>query len=97
MTKRYFISGYSVWDSYNNNRRVDTRSKPICDLLNQLSDENEQLKKELKVYRKVASCSDCKYHNYDWDIHDGYGGEEYEVCDKGNDVTYGICEEWEEL
>jgi regulator of replication initiation timing len=42
--KRYFVSGYSVWDSYNNERRVDTRSKPICDLLNQLNDENEQLK-----------------------------------------------------
>ena len=63
----------------------------------ELRKENEQLKQELKVYRKVASCSDCKYHNYDWDIDDGYGGEEYEVCDKGNDVTYGICEEWEEL
>ena len=34
---------------------------------------------------------------YDWDIDDGYGGEEYEVCDKGNDVTDRICEEWEEL
>ena len=57
----------------------------------------QELKQELKVYRKVASCSNCKYHNYDWDINDGYGGEEYEVCDKGNDVTNGICEEWEEL
>ena len=42
--KRYFVSGYSVWDSYNDNRRIDTRSKPICDLLNQWNDENEQLK-----------------------------------------------------
>ena len=42
--KRYFVSGYSVWDSYNNNRRIDTQSKPICDLLNQLNEENEQLK-----------------------------------------------------
>lgn len=63
----------------------------------ELKAENEQLKKELKVYHKVARCSNCKYHNYDWDIDDGYGGEEYEVCDKGNDVTEGICEEWEEL
>lgn len=63
----------------------------------ELKQENEQLKKELKVYRKIASCSNCRYHNYDWDINDGYGGEEYEVCDKGNDVTDGICEDWEEL
>lgn len=70
---------------------------PLCDLLNSLNDENKELKKELKIYRKVASCSNCKYHNYDWDINDGYGGEEYEVCDKGNDVTEGICEDWGEL
>ena len=46
--KRYFVSGYSVWDSYNNDRRVDTRSKPICDLLNQLNDENEHIKQTIK-------------------------------------------------
>ena len=69
----------------------------IANYWNGLYKENEQLKQELKVYRKVASCSNCKYHNYDWYIDDGYGGEEYEVCDKGNDVTEGICEEWEEL
>lgn len=61
--------------------------------LNRLTEENEQLKKELKVYRKVASCSNCHYHNYDW-FDDG---DEFEVCDKGNDVTEGICEDWEEL
>lgn len=61
--------------------------------LNNLSDENERLKKELKVYRKVASCRNCHYHNYDW-FDDG---DEFEVCDKGNDVTEGICEDWEEL
>ena len=68
-----------------------------CDLLNKLTEENEQLKKELRVYRKIASCHNCHYHSYDWNIDDGYGGEEYEVCDKGNDVTEGICEDWEEL
>ena len=67
------------------------------DMLNHLNEENEELKKELRIYREVASCSNCKYHNYDWDINDGYGGEEYEVCDKGNDVTEGICEDWSEL
>ena len=72
-------------------------AEEVCDLLNALHEENMELKKELRIYRKVASCSNCKYHDYDWDIDDGYGGEEYEVCDKGNDVTDGICEEWEEL
>ena len=65
----------------------------LWEFLNKLNDENEQLKKELKVYRKVASCSNCHYHNYDW-FDDG---DEFEVCDKGNDVTDGICEEWREL
>ena len=65
----------------------------VVGLLNGYDKENEQLKKELKIYRKVASCSNCHYHNYDW-FDDG---DEFEVCDKGNDVTDGICEEWEEL
>jgi len=72
-------------------------SDKATEKIKELEKENEQLKKELKVYHKVARCSNCKYHNYDWDIDDGYGGEEYEVCDKGNDVTEGICEDWEEL
>ena len=70
----------------------------------ELLKENEQLQlrlkfclNKLKVYRKIASCGNCQYHDYDWDIDDGYGGEEYEVCEKGNDVTDGICEDWEEL
>ena len=61
--------------------------------MGRLEEENEQLKKELQIYRKVASCSNCRYHNYDW-FDDG---DEFEVCDKGNDVTDMICEEWEEL
>ena len=62
-------------------------------LLNELADENEQLKQELAIYRKLISCSNCKYHNYDW--YDD--GDEFEVCDKGNDVTDGICKDWEEI
>jgi len=61
----------------------------IIDLLN----ENEQLTKELKVYRKLANCKNCEHHSYDW-FDDG---DEFEVCDKGNDVTEGICEDWREL
>ena len=56
-----------------------------------LSDENKELKRELQTYRKVVGCFNCHYHNYDW--YDD--GDEFEVCDKGNDVTEGICKEWE--
>lgn len=69
----------------------------ITDLLNHYEEENKRLKSELRIYRKVASCSNCEYHNYKWNVDDGYGGDEYEVCDKGNDVSEGICEEWEGL
>ena len=69
----------------------------FVDLLNQLNEENNQLKKELKIYRRIANCGNCMYHNYDWDVDDGYGGEEYEVCDKGNDMSDRICVDWEEL
>lgn len=72
-------------------------SKEAENKIKELAEDNEKLKKELKVYRKIASCSNCRYHDYDWDINDGCGGEEYEVCDKGNDVTDGICEGWEEF
>ena len=58
-----------------------------------VSEENEKLKKELRIYRKLVSCGNCEYHNYDW-FDDG---NEFEVCEKGNDVTEGICEDWEEL
>ena len=65
----------------------------IVELLNELSEENEQLKSELKIYRKVANCGNCHYHNYDW-FDDG---DEFEVCDKGNDMSDRICEDWVEL
>ena len=78
---------------------LDTHKHPLWStreaerIVNKLKQENEQLKQELKIYRKVANCSNCRYHSYDW-FDDG---DEFEVCDKGNDVTDGICEEWEEL
>lgn len=59
----------------------------------ELSKENEELKSELKIYRKIASCSNCDYHNYNW-FDDG---DEFEVCDKGNDMSDYICEDWREL
>ena len=68
-------------------------SKEAENKIKELSEENEELKRELQTYRKVAGCFNCRYHNYDW--YDD--GDEFEVCDIGNDVTEGICEKWEEL
>lgn len=72
----------------------------VVDALNELDSENQKLKKEneelkseLKIYCNVANCENCKYHNYDW-FDDG---DEFEVCEKGNDVTEGICEDWRKL
>lgn len=59
----------------------------------ELKNENEELKATLRTYRKVANCRNCDYHNYDWRS----DGDEFEICEKGNDVTEGICEEWREL
>ena len=59
----------------------------------ELAKENEELKSELKIYRKIANCRNCHYHNYDW--YDD--GDEFEVCDKGNDMSDWICKDWREL
>jgi hypothetical protein len=64
--------------------------------LNELSNENEQLKQQLKDYHNAFDCSQCKYQNYDW-FDDG---NEFEVCDKGNheELMYNhSCKDWEEL
>ena len=65
----------------------------IVDELNKLWNENEELKSELKIYRKVANCGNCDYHDYDC----REDGDDFEICKKGNDVTEGICEDWREL
>lgn len=68
----------------------------LCDMLNELNNENEQLKKELKIYERIATCSNCKYQDYDW-FEDG---DEFEICKKGNNnqqIEYHICKEWEEF
>lgn len=68
----------------------------LCDLLNTLYDENEELKQALKDYHNVFDCSQCRYHNYDWFS----DGDEFEVCDKGNNeaqMYYHSCKDWEEL
>ena len=108
MTKKRFTLGYvcgdfglidnDEWTDLHSMSENSEKNVRICiNKLNELADENEQLKKELKIYHKVANCSNCAYHNYDWYVDDGYGGEEFEVCDKGNDMSDRICEDWEEL
>lgn len=74
-----------------------------CKALNELHSENEQFKqsqksilRELLIYRRIASCSNCKYQNYDW-FDDG---DEFEICEKGNNeqqIAYHICKEWREI
>lgn len=68
----------------------------IVKLLNELHEESEQLKAQLKDYHNAFDCNQCRYQNYDW-FDDG---DEFEVCDKGNNeaqMEYHSCKDWEEL
>ena len=68
----------------------------VTTALNELINENEQLKEELKKYTDAFDCSQCRFQNYDW-FDDG---DEFEVCDKGNNEAQMYnhsCSEWEEL
>ena len=44
--KRFIMTGYAIWDSQNNNRRVSTET--AYKLLNELNDENNELKQLVK-------------------------------------------------
>lgn len=64
--------------------------------LEQLTKENNELKHEIMEYYQIVNCGNCRYHNYDW--YDD--GDEFEVCDKGNDeqlIYKKFCKEWEQL
>lgn len=79
-----------------NNHRLKAKCGLMEREIERLRNENEQLKQELKIYRKIATCSNCKYQNYNW-FEDG---DEFEICEKGNNnqqIEYHICEEWEEF
>lgn len=92
-SEREFKNGYCIiTDKDDTAYSIDE----LVELLNEFQKENEELKSELKIYRKVASCSNCKYQNYDW--YDD--GDEFEICEKGNNnqqMEYHICKEWEEF
>lgn len=54
-------------------------------------------RKEKKQEKDYVDCSQCSYHNYDWNINDGYGGDEYEICEKGHELYPKECEYFDEL
>lgn len=70
--------------------------RSLVNVIGYVTDENEQLKTQLRDYHNAFDCSQCKYQNYDW-----YNeGDEFEVCDKGNNeaqMEYHSCKDWEEL
>jgi len=68
-------------------------SDKATEKIKELEKENEQLKNELKIYRKVANCRNCDYHDYDC----REDGDDFEVCNRKNDMEDGICEDWREL
>ena len=97
MTKKRFVWGGTdeepTFKDLETGREYPSEEYSLLEFINELSEENESLKSELKIYRKVANCSNCNYHNYDW--YDD--GDEFEVCDKGNDLSDRICEDWRKL
>ena len=96
MTKRY-LNVLTTTDIKDTVTGELIRGSGIGDLLNQLNNENEQLKSQLRIYRRIASCSNCDYHDYDEFENSDGSYDEFEVCRKGNDVTERICENWKEL
>lgn len=84
---------WAICEDKTSARRVVTALRDLQRGGRRLEKDNERLKSELKIYRNVANCGNCDYHNYDW-FDDG---DEFELCEKGNDMKYHICEDWEEL
>ena len=89
----YMIYDEDKEDAYFISCKDESNADYLVVLLNDLNDENNELKSELKIYRKVANCRNCDYHDYDC----REDGDDFEICKKGNDVTEGICEDWREL
>ena len=58
-----------------------------------LQAENKRLRSILRIYRDVANCYNCDYHDYDCRS----DGDDFEVCEKGHDMSYSICKDWREL
>lgn len=97
MTKKRFIEIPSIKTIQDSETGIAytfcTVDDDFLKLVNNLANENKRLQKKLKIYRRIASCDNCYYHNYDW--YDD--GDEFEICEKGNDVDNRICKDWEEF
>ena len=59
--------------------------------------ELEEKGKKNKTKKDYIDCGQCEYHDYDWDVNDGYGGDEYEICEKGNELFPKECKDFKEL
>ena len=59
--------------------------------------ELEEKGKKNKTKKDYIDCTFCEYHNYDWDIDDGCGGDEYEICEKGHELFPKECKDFKEL
>ncbi len=98
--KRFIVDGIMVIDLEDKIPSILTNNKKqqerFIKNLNELHEENRELKKEVMEYYRIVNCGNCRYHNYDW--YDD--GDEFEVCDKGNTerLMYNqFCDEWEQL
>lgn len=52
---RFFMSGYMIWDSQNDNRRVSRET--ACKLLNELYEENQDLKKANEILMTLCEAN----------------------------------------
>ena len=98
--KRFWVESHSggLFTIFDNGKIIPfcEDGKQLEDTLNNLNDENKELKSELKKYHDAFDCGSCQHRNYDW--YDD--GDEFEVCDKGNNeeqMDNHSCKDWEEL
>ena len=75
--------------------KYDYVKKAIDDI--PMSRELEEKGKKNKTKKDYIDCTFCEYHDYDWDVNDGYGGDEYEICEKGNELFPKECKDFKEL
>lgn len=59
--------------------------------------ELEEKGKKNKTKKDYIDCTFCEYHDYDWNIDDEYGGDEYEICEKGHELFPKECKDFKEL
>lgn len=104
--KRFVVEKYSVRDMSIDEKYVNSSyhigdkgiAQSLCDLLNELTKENEQLKSQLYCNDKEGVCNICKHHYLvkDDDIELGYYNSR---CKKGHyecaRVSLKYCEDFE--